>query len=536
MLRVNVGLSRKLSKDYNSTGFSINLDGEVMAPVSDAEAVIEKVKELFDLAEEALGRQIERNDSEAAIAVSANAALVAVLQLCHAERAFILAVNHRGELIPRAAVPTSLPRRREEWGISNTIVDKVRRENRAVLSSDALRDFSQAHSVQSGKIRSVLYVPLHVDGKPIGVLYADNSAETGVFDIWDLRFLRALGQCVQLSLHNAQEMEESLDLSNARWRNFRNEILESHEIVGSSQSLLVTFERLRLLAAKQLPLLILGESGSGKELFAQAAHRLNPRSNKPFIPVNIAALSREVMESELFGHVKGAFTTAIKDRKGRFELADGGTLFLDEVAEIPLPVQAMLLRALESRQIERVGDDGGPGSVDVRLVCATNVDLEAAVARGDFRKDLYYRLAGAKIELPPLRSRTDDIDQLVPYLLRKIKSSKVCDSTAMARLKSCGWPGNVRQLVRVLEEVDAVCKSSIVTEADLPNYVGPSVSLGEETPSATTFPTLKDMIMHVEKMRMRFALSQADGKNERAIELLGIGREQFFRKKKLYEL
>lgn len=214
-------------------------------------------------------------------------------------------------------------------------------------------------------------------------------------------------------MRNASKLAKATaerQLSDERWAALQQELLRDHEIVlGRSQKLLDAYELLRRVADKQVPILLLGETGTGKELFAKAAHDLNTkRAKKIFLPLNIAALSETLIEAELFGHEKGAYTGAAIMRRGKFELADGGTLFLDEVAEIPLHIQPKLLRVLETGEFERIGA-AKPMHSDVRLICATNKDLEGEIRKGRFRDDLYWRLKGLTIQLPALRERLEDI-------------------------------------------------------------------------------------------------------------------------------
>lgn len=227
------------------------------------------------------------------------------------------------------------------------------------------------------------------------------------------------------------------------------------EIIGRSKSLMTALEKAEAVAATPATALILGESGVGKELLARAIHRLSPRRQKRLIKVNCASIPKDLFESEFFGHVKGSFTGAHRDRVGRFELADGGTLFLDEVAEIPLDMQAKLLRVLQEGQFERIGDEK-TRSIDVRIVAATNRDLRKAMKDGSFREDLYYRISVFPIVVPPLRDRKDDIVPLATHFLRQACEKFGCrpielddeDSTLLRRYR---WPGNVRQLRNLIE-------------------------------------------------------------------------------------
>ena len=239
-------------------------------------------------------------------------------------------------------------------------------------------------------------------------------------------------------------------------------------IVGNSDEMQRVFDIVRRVAASEATVLISGESGTGKELIARAIHHGSDRKDEAFVAVNCAAIPADLLESELFGHVKGAFTGAVKDRRGKFEMADGGTLFLDEVGELPVELQPKLLRALQEREIEPVG--GVPRKVDVRLVAATNRDLEADMAGGTFREDLYYRLAVIPVHLPPLRQRPGDIPLLVRYFIDKHGGGQriAVSEGAMARLAGYDWPGNVRELENAVERMIILRRGERIEERDLP--------------------------------------------------------------------
>ncbi|OGU14959.1 MAG: Fis family transcriptional regulator [Geobacteraceae bacterium GWC2_53_11] len=240
-------------------------------------------------------------------------------------------------------------------------------------------------------------------------------------------------------------------------------------IVGSSKAMERVFEIVRKVADTDASVLITGESGTGKELVARSLHHHSSRRNAPFVAVNCSAIPRDLLESELFGHVKGAFTGAIKDKVGKFQLADGGTLFLDEVGELPLELQPKLLRALQERVVEPVGGTK-PLKLDVRLVAATNLDIEKALAESTFREDLYYRLAVIPIHLPSLRERQDDIDLLVRYFCGKHGADSVrFDAGAMAVLRSYRWPGNVRELENLVERLLIMREGDNITRDELPD-------------------------------------------------------------------
>jgi two-component system NtrC family response regulator len=270
-----------------------------------------------------------------------------------------------------------------------------------------------------------------------------------------------------------------LQEENVRLREELSARVDFTHLVGISDEMQQVFDMVRRVAATEATVLITGESGTGKELIARAIHNGSERHGGAFVAVNCAAIPAELLESELFGHVKGAFTGAIKDRKGKFELADGGTLFLDEVGELPVELQPKLLRALQEREIEPVG--GTPHRIDVRVVAATNRDLEAAMGEGAFREDLYYRLAVIPVHLPALRQRRSDIPLLVGHFLQKHGGGSVVtvDAAAQAALTAYDWPGNVRELENAVERMLILRRGEVIGAGDLPPKVR-----GQEKPAA----------------------------------------------------
>jgi two-component system NtrC family response regulator len=262
-----------------------------------------------------------------------------------------------------------------------------------------------------------------------------------------------------------------LQEENVRLREELSARVDFAHLVGISDEMQQVFDMVRRVAATEATVLISGESGTGKELIARAIHNGSERREGAFVAVNCAAIPAELLESELFGHLKGSFTGAVKDRKGKFELADGGTLFLDEVGELPVELQPKLLRALQEREIEPVG--GTPRRIDVRVVAATNRDLEAAMDEGTFREDLYYRLAVIPVHLPTLRQRRSDIPLLVQHFLQKHGggAAVTVDAAALAALTAYDWPGNVRELENAVERMLILRRGEVIGEGDLPPKV-----------------------------------------------------------------
>ncbi len=304
-------------------------------------------------------------------------------------------------------------------------------------------------------IRSYVSVPLFTRGEPFGCLNLSSEAPDA-YSQADAEFIAEVGVQVALAAENMLAFEE-IDRLKAQLHQenlyLREEIKTEynfHEIVGKSEELKNSLRQVEQVASTDATVLLLGETGTGKELFARAIHELSPRKDRTMVKVNCAAISAGLVESELFGHEKGAFTGALKQHIGRFELADGGTLFLDEVGELPMDTQVKLLRVLQENEFERVGSNK-PIRVDVRIIAATNQRLNTAVATGEFRSDLFFRLNVFPIEVPSLRERKSDIPLLVDYLLSKLsrklgKSIKGVSADARDRLTNYPWPGNIREL------------------------------------------------------------------------------------------
>jgi len=352
--------------------------------------------------------------------------------------------------------------------------------------------------------------------------------------------------------------------------------LNTSGIIGQSTTLAEVFKILGKVAPTDSTVLVTGESGTGKELLVRALHANSPRADSPFVPINCGAIPKELLESELFGHEKGAFTHAIRSRSGRFEMADGGTVFLDEIGEMDLSLQVKILRVLQEKEIERVGGNGCK-KVDVRIVAATNRDLEAEVQAGNFREDLYYRLNVIPLHLPPLRERGGDVLLLARYFLEQYCRKKGRSVLALAAdtqrvLLAYSWPGNVRELENFMERMSILVDGSIVTPDDLPakilDQVGDISLLPEieeagqsetavaqsveivQTPVAGTtadpgsfvWPdlavmeahglNLKDFLDVMENRLIDEALGKAEGVKNQAAELLGIKRTTLIEKLK----
>ena len=288
-------------------------------------------------------------------------------------------------------------------------------------------------------------------------------------------------------------------------------------------------------APNRATVLVHGESGTGKELVARAIHAASPRIDKPFVAVNCAALNENLIESELFGHEKGAYTGADQQRQGRFEQADGGTLFIDEVAEVPTEVQVKLLRVLQERTVERVGGNA-PQQVDVRLISATHQDLVALVSEGRFREDLFYRLNVVSVQVPPLRERRQDIPLLIDHFLQRYSAENdkqigELSKEAMDLMMRHPYPGNVRELQNMIERAVVMTRGKVISKIDLPNGVNDAEAESAEEDDSTSLP---DQVAALERRAIEQALLSVDGVQSRAAQLLGITERNLRYKLKKY--
>ena len=377
-----------------------------------------------------------------------------------------------------------------EQAVGQIVVSGMPLIVRDIAASPLFADWSELNSGDPSSPRSFVGVPIKGESRTIGTIMIERSngnSSPHTLDE-DVRFLtmvaNLVGQTVALQTLIAKDRERLMA------DHFRLEKeLEQHSksrsegidwIIGESAAIRDVVEKIQQVARCNLPVLLCGETGTGKELFARAIHEYSPRSQKPYIKLNCAALSETVLESELFGHERGAFTGAVGLRKGRFEMADGGTLFLDEIGEISAAFQAKLLRVLQEGEFERVGGSRTL-KVDVRLVAATNRNLEAAVLAGQFRSDLYYRISVVPIFLPPLRERREDVAMLAVEFLRRFNQehdvSLTLSNRALDVLRACDFPGNVRELESCVRRTAALARSSTITAEDFACSNGSCLSL-----------------------------------------------------------
>ncbi len=415
---------------------------------------------------------------------------------------------------------------------SRSVLKEVGR-GRAILSHDAVTDarFKEFRSVSMYQIRSLLCVPLRIKERVIGTVYVDTRKPGVVFGEEDLRFLEAFANQASVAIENAR-LYDQVRQENQYLKQAVQERYGYESIVGRSPKMREVFTILTRVAHSNLPVMIRGESGTGKELVARAIHHNSARRDRKFFSENCAALPETLLESELFGHMRGSFTGADATRRGLFELADGGTLFLDEIGDMSMSMQSKLLRALQDGEVRPVGSET-THHVDVRVVSATNRDLEAMVKARTFREDLYFRLKVITVRIPALRDRRDDVPLLVDHFLGKIarenNGTKLrVDPALMALLTRYDWPGNVRELENQVYRLALFASGDTLALRDAKNDV--------EFYDKVTVPGTRGVETSVTRTEVEQALSRAKGNRVEAARLLGISRATMFRKLKLFEL
>ena len=404
--------------------------------------------------------------------------------------------------------------------------------------------------VRKNKI-SFLGVPVMVQGKPEGVLTVDRLFGDDVSFEEDIRFLTILATLIAqfLTLHREIEKKEAkLIEENASLKAKLHEQHGGHFIIGNSKPMQEVFSIIDKISSSDVTALLLGESGTGKELVAKALHEGGNRKDKSFVKINCAALPETLLESELFGHEKGAYTGAHMSRPGRFELAHGGTIFLDEIGEMPLSLQAKMLRILQEKQFERIGGTK-TFAVDVRIVAATNVSLEKAVVDGNFRADLYYRLNVVPIELPPLRDRKEDIPLLFSHFLEKSnkRNGKAIKLTSelLDFITNYDWPGNVREMQNLVERMVILAEGDRLTIADLPTNIfghdrlkaiAPTEVIGSQTNRIGPEVNSRRSLQDIEREEIEMSLRRNGWVQVRAARELGLTERQMGYRIKKYGL
>ena len=433
--------------------------------------------------------------------------------------------------------------------VARSVFRKVVTERAAVIAADAPAEVAETESMMGAQIRSTLAVPFWRGEEILGVLQLDNRESTGVFTSADLELMTVLAHHASLAVANARLVkrlraaEDRLKKENAflkgREESRRTGGRGTQEIVGNSAPMRALGGQIDKVADTRVTVLVEGETGVGKELIAAAVHYRSRRRDKLFVAANCAAVPENLLESELFGHKKGAFTGAHEEKKGLFEIADGGTLFLDEVTEMPLSLQSKLLRALQEGEIRPIGATQEK-RVNVRIVAATNRNLEKEVEGGRFREDLYYRLKVFPVRVPPLRERREDIPLLAGYFLARYstelgKAAAGFSQQAMELLQGYDWPGNVRELQNEVQRlVIQIDQGGFVT----PEFLSPRIRQVEGVIERVkpTKGTLKEMMDQLERWLLIEALREHQNNKTACAKSLGITREGLHKKLRSYGL
>jgi transcriptional regulator with GAF, ATPase, and Fis domain len=395
--------------------------------------------------------------------------------------------------------------------VSQALVGRVYREKAGLVAGGPKKEIDEQRAL------SLLCAPMMTSGAVIGAIYLERGRDVAPFDDGQLQVMTAVGSIAALAVENLRHWERLREENQV----LRAEVNFEYNMVGGSARMKEVFEFVRRVAATDATVLLEGESGTGKELVARAVHRNSARAGKTFVAINCAAIAENLLESELFGHEKGAFTGASGQKKGKIEMADGGTLFLDEVSELAPELQAKMLRVLQEREFERVGGTRAI-PLDIRLIAATNKKLSAAIEAGEFRKDLYYRLNVVALTMPALRDRSEDIPQLAEHFLskasRKCKTKlKELSKEAKDCLVKYDWPGNVRELENAIERAVVLGSGNVILPEDLPETV-----LEAGWSSADEPAKYHRSVKESKRQMILQALEQAHGSYLEAAKALGI--------------
>jgi len=450
------------------------------------------------------------------------------METLKAERGFlVIQSNQDEEPILRSSRNIEVDNLDIKQGFSYSIIKEVVNSGQPVLTKNASVDprFQGQESIRLHGIRSVACVPLLKENRSIGALYMDSRGYHDLFNTETINYLTVVASFAALALEHALNIER-LEEQNRLWSEEASRQQGFSGIVGASAATTRVFNLMARMAPSHLPILILGESGTGKELVARAIHKNSPRRHKPFLALYCGNIPENLLESELFGYAKGAFTGAAETRKGLLELANGGTFMLDEVGDIPVNLQAKLLRFLQESEIKPVGDNI-IRKVDVRILAATNKNLQKAVESGAFREDLYYRLNVLSLQIPPLRERLEDIPLLALHFLKKHadvsgRPPLSISKKALKILQMHNWPGNVRELENVMARAMVMCNSDKIDEDCI--VLDGSLNKIAGSPPAVSNIELKAAI----KDHVRKVLNLAGGNRSEAKRLLNVSRSYLY--------
>ena len=453
--------------------------------------------------------------------------LESAMRIVVGEASSILLVDSNKQILrfEVALGPKGLDAKKSVVKMDEGIAGWVVKNNRSLIVNDAENDPRYSPNVQLStgyKTRNMLAVPMRVKDECIGVIEILNKQGATSFTLADLEVLEILANQAAIAYHNASYLQRSRDEIFV----LQDQIATDrgyHTLIARSPVILEKLDIVERVAKSDSSVLILGESGVGKELFAEQLHLKSDRVSGPFVRVNCAALPEGLLESELFGHVKGAFTDAIANRKGRFEIADKGTIFLDEIGDLPLSLQSKLLRVIQNKSFERVGSSETI-TVDVRIVAATNRDIERLVAEQKFRSDLYYRLNVLPLYIPPLRQRIEDIPELANFFLKKFRHEVKKEflgfsEGAMSAILSYSWPGNIREFENTIERACVIGKPPYIKEEDLLLNIR---SMPDN--NSYTDKSLKSVLNLFKKHYLQKVLEENDWNQTTAAQVLDIQR------------
>ena len=492
---------------------------------------------LFDISQRLIQSKELKNDLSGILEM--------LVRYLNAERSFLTIFNRESEsiLIEAAYGYSTAQQARGKYKLGEGIIGRVVEMSRPVVidkisKSSLFLNRTGQELTKDGQELSFICTPIIEEGKVTGTLNVIRIYNPHISYDEDSQLLSIIGSMISRSVRNKQERLEEMEVLRQKNFQLQNQLEKDFRpgnIVGNSSKMRDVYSLVNMVAETNSTVLIRGESGIGKELIADSIHFSSPRAKKNFIKVNCSALPDTLIESELFGHEKGAFTGAEARRKGRFELADGGTIFLDEIGDIPLSTQVKLLRLIQQREFERLGGTETI-KIDVRIICATNRNLEELIQNNEFREDLYYRINVFPIFVPPLRDRRNDIPSLVDHFIEKFNkrnNAKVIRITtsALNMLMVYRWPGNIRELENCIERACILCKDNVIHSYDLPPSLQTADSTNTKASGGLTYT-----VEQVEKQLIREALVSSKGNIAKAADELKVTERMLGIRLKKYDI
>ena len=470
-----------------------------------------------------------------------SSAIDSAIQISGAERGMIILFDDKGEKIFQTARKLNSENLHDpEFEISQSIINTVIAEHEPICLENALETskYKKKKSVEKLKLLSVICLPLLHGNKLFGVVYLDNRTFTGIFQPETCRFVKEFTNFISLAAYQALQRKQLQNHVTTLEKELRGKY-KFESIIGHHPKMVEILKLVSQVADTDATVLIQGETGTGKELIAQALHYNSSRKDKPFVPVNCGAIPEHLLESELFGHVRGAFTGAIKDKAGWFESANGGTIFLDEINDMSPALQVRLLRVLQTGEYSRVGSTE-ICYCDVRVVSASSKNLQQLIKTGDFREEVYYRLNVVEIELPPLRDRTSDIPLLARFYLKEFtkqagKKKLSLSVNAESLLLSYNYPGNIRELVNIIQRTVILAEEDLVDVSHLPASIFQNQISTKTDCKTETFQIAKQRVLEdFEKEFIINTLKISNGNITQAAKMSGMNVKNFFVKMKKY--